>query len=70
MQVGKSRVGVYRKTLGKEYVVDMAPIIVDNEIIGAVSVCKSLNEVQLLTLELEKQRQKVTELKKQIAPST
>ena len=49
---GKSRVGVYRKTRGMEYVVDMAPIIINEEIIGAVSVCKSLNEVHVLTQEL------------------
>lgn len=64
---GKSQVGVYRKTHDREYVVDMAPIIVEGEIVGAVSVCKSLNEVQLLTRELEKQRQKVKELQEQIS---
>lgn len=61
---GKSKVGVYRKTEGKEYVVDMAPVIVDGEIIGAVSVCKSLNEVHTLTQELKKQLDKVKELKR------
>lgn len=64
---GKSRVGVYRKTEGKEYVVDMAPVIVDGEIIGAVSVCKSLNEVHTLTQELKKQLDKVKELKRHMS---
>lgn len=63
---GESRVGVYRKARGREYVVDMAPIIVDGEIIGAVSVCKSLNEVHTLTQELAKQQETVAELKKQM----
>lgn len=64
---GKSRVGVYRKTKGREYVVDMAPIIVDGEIIGAVSVCKSLNEVHTLTNELRIQLDKVKELKRHMS---
>ena len=64
---GKSRVGVYRKTRGMEYVVDMAPIIVDGEIIGAVSVCKSLNEVHTLTNELKIQLDKVKELKRHMS---
>lgn len=64
---GKSRVGVYRKTKGREYVVDMAPIIVDGEIIGAVSVCKSLNEVHTLTNELKIQLDKVKELKRHMS---
>ncbi|WHT48068.1 sigma 54-interacting transcriptional regulator [Sporosarcina thermotolerans] len=64
---GKSQVGVYRKTHDREYVVDMAPVVVNDEIVGAVSVCKSLNEVQLLTLELEKQRQKVKELQERMS---
>ncbi|MDN4608079.1 sigma-54 interaction domain-containing protein [Sporosarcina highlanderae] len=64
---GKSQVGVYRKTHDREYVVDMAPVMLDDKIVGAVSVCKSLTEVQLLTQELEKQRQKVKELQEQMS---
>lgn len=67
LETGKSQVGVYRKTYDREYVVDMAPIIIEDEIVGAVSVCKSLNEVQLLTRELERQRQIVKELQGQIS---
>jgi PAS domain S-box-containing protein len=64
---GQSQVGVYRKTHDREYVVDMAPVVVDGDIMGAVSVCKSLNEVQLLTKELEVQRQRVKELQEQMS---
>lgn len=60
------RVGVYRKTEDREYVVDMAPIIVNEQIIGAVSVCKSLTEVHKLSLELQKQNEKVRQLEKQM----
>src|SRR5690606_29385560 len=45
----KERVGIYRKEGNTEYVVDMAPIIIRDEVIGAVSVCKGLTEVHRLT---------------------
>lgn len=35
----KSRVGVYRKTKEREYVVDMARVMIGNQIIGVASVC-------------------------------
>lgn len=53
---GKERVGIYRKEGNTEYVVDMAPIMKDNEIIGAVSVCKGLTEVHKLAKRLKKDR--------------
>lgn len=64
---GKSRVGVYRKIKNREYVVDMAPIIIQNKVVGAVSVCKSLTEVHKLSHELQKQNEKVQELEKQMS---
>ena len=63
---GKCRVGVYRKEGNREYVVDMAPIILNGEIIGAVSVCKSLTEVHKLTRELRKKKEKIDQLKRTI----
>lgn len=66
MKQQKSRIGIYRKTKDREYVVDMAPIVVQGETIGAVSVCKSLTEVHSLTQELTKQIKKVTELEKRM----
>lgn len=63
---GKCRVGVYRKEGNREYVVDMAPIILEGEIIGAVSVCKSLTEVHKLTHELKKKKQKIEQLQRTI----
>lgn len=67
MITGKAKVGVYRKTYDREYVVDMAPIIVNGDIVGAVSICKSLTEVQSLTKELEQQQKKVKELQEQMS---
>ncbi|PGT81302.1 MULTISPECIES: sigma-54 interaction domain-containing protein [Bacillaceae] len=63
---GKERIGVYRKEGTVEYVVDMAPIILNNEIIGAVSICKGLTEVHKLSKELEKNKQKLSQLKERM----
>ena len=61
---GRARVGVYRREGRTEYVVDMAPIRINGEIIGAVSVCKGLTEVHKLSRELEKNREKLIQLEK------
>ncbi|WP_394138195.1 sigma-54 interaction domain-containing protein [Cytobacillus oceanisediminis] len=61
---GKPRAGVFRKEKSMEYVVDMAPIFEKNEIIGAVSVCKSIPEVYQLTKELSKSKKRVSQLEK------
>ncbi|SFJ75165.1 sigma-54 interaction domain-containing protein [Thermoflavimicrobium dichotomicum] len=61
---GKSRVAVYRKEGNIEYMVDMAPIILNGEIIGAVSVCKSLTEVHKLSQELKKKKEKLKQLER------
>lgn len=63
---GKERIGVYRKEGIVEYVVDMAPILLNNEIIGAVSICKGLTEVHKLSKELEKNKQKLSQLKERM----
>ncbi|WP_018924977.1 sigma-54 interaction domain-containing protein [Salsuginibacillus kocurii] len=63
---GKSVAGLYRKEKNQEYVVDMAPIHVNNEIIGAVSICKSINEIQHLSAELERKNAQLNQLKKTV----
>lgn len=62
----KCRVGVYRKTSDREYIVDMAPIILNEKVIGAVSVCKSLTEVHKLSQELKKKGEKLEQLQKKM----
>lgn len=52
----RERVGIYRKEGKTEYVVDMAPIYVDGEVIGAVSICKGLTEVHRLAQRLKEDR--------------
>lgn len=61
---GRPREGVFRREKTMEYVVDMAPIYNNGEIIGAVSVCKSLSEVYELSKELSKSRKRIIELEK------
>ncbi|MDF2681801.1 MAG: sigma L-dependent transcriptional regulator [Brevibacillus sp.] len=61
---GKTRAGIYRKEGTTEYVVDMAPILIHSEIVGAVSICKGLTEVHKLSLELEKNKEKLLQLEK------
>ncbi|WP_378933232.1 sigma-54 interaction domain-containing protein [Metabacillus herbersteinensis] len=62
----KERVGIYRKEGVTEYVVDMAPIILNGETVGAVSICKGLTEVHKLSQELEKNQKKLNQLKNKI----
>lgn len=56
---GKERVGIYRKEGDIEYVVDMAPIRINEQVIGAVSVCKGLTEVHKLAKQLQKDRDRL-----------
>lgn len=62
VRTGRPQEGVFRKEKGLEYVVDMAPIYDNNEIIGGVSVCKSIPEVYQLSVELKKNKQRVNQL--------
>ncbi|MDQ0178013.1 sigma-54 interaction domain-containing protein [Bacillus chungangensis] len=63
---GEKREGIYRKEGNKEYVVDMAPVIVNNKIMGAVSICKGVVEVHRLTTNLKKDRQVFQTIKKKV----
>ncbi|WP_421617520.1 sigma-54 interaction domain-containing protein [Brevibacillus sp. TJ4] len=63
---GQTRVGIYRREGSTEYVVDMAPIHIDGQIIGAVSICKGLTEVHKLARELAKNKEKLLQLEKTV----
>ena len=52
VRTGKPIAGVFRREGGIEYVVDMAPIIIEGAIKGGVSVLKDITEVQRLSKEL------------------
>ncbi|WP_286228563.1 sigma-54 interaction domain-containing protein [Neobacillus mesonae] len=66
LKTGKVMEGVFRKEKGMEYVVDMAPIYENSEIIGAVSICKSIPELYELSKELKKSKQRVNQLEKAV----
>lgn len=66
LENGKPKEGVFRKEKKKEYVVDMAPIYYNEEIVGAVSVCKSMPELYVLTKELKRSKQKINQLEKAV----
>ncbi|MCM3570347.1 sigma-54-dependent Fis family transcriptional regulator [Neobacillus mesonae] len=66
LKTGKVKEGVFRKEKEMEYVVDMAPIYENYDIIGAVSVCKSIPEVYELSMELRKSKQRVSQLEKAV----
>lgn len=54
VRTGISRAGVFRREGNIEYVVDMAPIIIDKKIVGGVSVLKDITEVKRLSKELKR----------------
>lgn len=59
---GEKRPGIFRQEGNSRYIVDMAPIYSEEQMIGAVSVLKSIAEVDELTSELDKSRDKVNRL--------
>lgn len=63
ISTGKPIVGQYRHEGEVEYVVDMAPIMVEGNIIGGVSVVKDITEVRRLSEEIEKIAKKTGRLK-------
>jgi PAS domain S-box-containing protein len=63
IETGEALVGVYRREGDTEYIVDMAPIIVEGTIIGGVSVVKDITEVRRLSEELKTFARKTGRLK-------
>ena len=59
---GEARMGVYRREGNSEYVVDMAPIRYQGQIVGGISTVKEIARIQALSRELEKYVKKNREL--------
>ena len=53
IRTGKPLSGVYREVGEARYVVDMAPIIIDNEIVGGISIVKNITEIKRLSEALK-----------------
>ncbi|MCX7634441.1 MAG: sigma 54-interacting transcriptional regulator [Syntrophales bacterium] len=62
IRTGMPRAGVFRREGEIEYVVDMAPIFRDGQIVGGVSVLKDITEVRRLSSELKKFVNKTNQL--------
>ncbi len=63
---GQRRSGVYRRNGDVEYVVDMAPIVIDGKIRGGISIVKDITEIQHLNSEIEKLKNYNTKLRRNI----
>ena len=59
---GEPRMGVYRREGNSEYVVDMAPIRYQGQIVGGISTVKEIARIQALSKELEKYAKKNRDL--------
>ncbi|MDL2210286.1 sigma 54-interacting transcriptional regulator [Desulfovibrio sp. OttesenSCG-928-O18] len=60
---GRAMPGIYRKEGDVEYMAALSPIIAKNgELMGAVSICKDITEVQRLTKELRQSRSSANKL--------
>lgn len=66
IKTGKALSGVYRREGEIEYVVDMAPIYIADEIIGGVSLVKDITEVRKLSEEISKYAKKTDRLKNMV----
>lgn len=64
VKAGKAKSGVYRKTGDTEYIVDMSPLVVDQSVVGGISIVRDITEIQRLSQELKKIRLYNKELRK------
>ncbi|WP_371373577.1 sigma-54 interaction domain-containing protein [Sporomusa aerivorans] len=58
--------GVYRREGETEYVVDMAPIMIDGQVAGGISIVKDVTEVHRLSQQVNKFEKKANRLKKMV----
>lgn len=66
IESGVPMAGVYRREGDIQYVVDMAPIMIDSRVVGGVSVVKDITEVRRLSQEVNKFEKKTNRLKKMV----
>lgn len=67
IRTGKAMSGVYREVGDARYVVDMAPIYFDGEIVGGVSIVKNITEVKKLSKALESAEKSLKKLQGTVA---
>lgn len=67
IRTGKAMSGVYREVGDVRYVVDMAPVYFDGEIVGGVSIVKNITEVKKLAEALESAEKSLKKLQGTVA---
>ncbi|GKU26614.1 sigma-54 interaction domain-containing protein [Clostridium folliculivorans] len=63
---GQKLIGIPRKVDDKEYVVNMVPIIENNEIVGGISIVNEINDVYTLIRRLTKSNKIIGNLRKRV----
>lgn len=66
IKTGEPMAGAYRKVDDVEYIADMAPIMIDNEIIGGVSIARDITKVKKLTEQLQQAKSKIMNLEETV----
>jgi PAS domain S-box-containing protein len=66
IKTGQSRLGIIRREISTNYVVDLNPLCADGEIIGGVSLIKDIDRIKQLSKELEQYVRRNEELKKTV----
>lgn len=62
IKTGKKLLGVHRKVGDIEYIVNMVPIIEDNEILGGISIVNEINDVYKLAEQLKQSNKTIKKL--------
>lgn len=63
---GRKLLGVYRRVGETEYMVNMAPIVENGEIVGGISILNEINDVYRLTEQLKKSTSIIDDLKRRV----
>ena len=63
---GKGKINIFRHVGNSDYIVDMSPIIVNNKILGGISLVKSFKQLKKLAHELENHIKQNQELKETV----
>lgn len=66
IKTGKKLLRIPRKVNDSEYIVNMVPIIENNEIVGGISILNEITEIYKLTEELNKSNTIIKNLEKQV----
>jgi len=66
LQTGKALLGIKRKVNDVEYIADISPILVNDRVIGAISVVRDITEIVALSNKLRDYTHRVLELRNKV----